>query len=213
VYQSSSRVDVGGDVYDFVALEDGRLAVCLGDVTGKGIQAAADMAMAKYAFRALARSYPEPADLLARVNEVVVEEITLGKFVTMVYAVVDPRTGVVACANAGHPPTRLLRADGSVSPIPSAGLALGVDAGQEYPEERLTAGPGSALVLYTDGVIEARDGGGGELYGEERLDTFLAANARLGAQALAEALVDDCRIFAGGDIADDCAVVVLKMAP
>src|SRR5918998_5970451 len=101
VYQSSGRVDVGGDVYDFLLLEDGRLAVVLGDVTGKGIQAAADMAMAKFAFRALARSYPEPAEFLARGNEVVLEEIALGKFITMLYAVLDPGTLEIGCACAG----------------------------------------------------------------------------------------------------------------
>jgi serine phosphatase RsbU (regulator of sigma subunit) len=210
VYQSSARVDVGGDVYDFVELEDGRLAVCLGDVAGKGIQAAADMAMAKYAFRALARSTPDPSQLLALVNEVVLEELSLGKFLTMIYAVVDPRSGVVACANAGHPPARLVHPDGRVEGVESAGLALGVEAGQEYEEARVSADPGTSLVLYTDGVIEARREG--ELYGEARLDAFLSERAALGAQALAEALVADCRAFAGGDIPDDCAVVVLRMA-
>jgi sigma-B regulation protein RsbU (phosphoserine phosphatase) len=211
VYESSARVDVGGDFYDFVTLDDGRLAVVLGDVTGKGIQAAADMAMAKFAFRALARNYPEPRDLLARVNDVVVEEIALGKFITIVYVVADPETGALATANAGHPPVRIVRSDG-VSELPTPGLALGVESGQTYAEERVTLAPGAALVLFTDGVIEARRDGG-ELYGDERLDAFLAEHSELPAQRLADALLGDCRAFSGGDLADDCAVVVLRMAP
>jgi serine phosphatase RsbU (regulator of sigma subunit) len=211
VYESASRVDMGGDVYDVLPLEDGRVAVCLGDVVGKGIEAAADMAMAKFAFRALARSYPEPAAFLARVNDVVVEEIALGKFVTMVYAVLDPSTGELAAANAGHPPLRLVRPGpgGPVQALPSPGLALGIEAGQAYEEERVSVPSGASVVLFTDGVLETRRDG--ELYGEARLDAFLAANAGLGAQALADALVADVRSFGGGDLDDDCAVVCLRL--
>ncbi|MGH3050392.1 MAG: PP2C family protein-serine/threonine phosphatase, partial [Gaiellaceae bacterium] len=85
VYESSARVDVGGDVYDFMTLDDGRLAVVLGDVTGHGVEATADMAMAKFVFRSLAREHPEPGDFLAAANDVVVDEIAQGKFITMAY--------------------------------------------------------------------------------------------------------------------------------
>ena len=210
VYQSASRVDVGGDVYDLLALDDGRIAVCLGDVVGKGIEAAADMTMAKFAFRSLARLYPEPGTFLAHTNDVVVEEIAPGKFLTLLYVVADPRTGELACANAGHPPLRLVQPDGTVRALPAPGLALGIDPGQEYPEERVVAAPDSSAVLYTDGVIECRSNG--ELYGEARLDRFLAANAGLDAQELADALLADCRAFAGGELDDDCAIVVLRVA-
>ena len=89
VYEPSARVDVGGDVYDFLALEDGRLAVVLGDVTGHGVDATADMAMAKFVFRSLAREHPEPADFLAAANDVICSEIGPGKFISMSYVVVD----------------------------------------------------------------------------------------------------------------------------
>src|SRR5207237_4616437 len=95
VYESSARVEVGGDVYDFLELGDGRLAVVLGDVTGHGIEATADMAMAKFVFRSLAREHPEPAGFLAAANEVVVGEIAPGKFITMVYLAIDPVSGEV----------------------------------------------------------------------------------------------------------------------
>jgi serine phosphatase RsbU (regulator of sigma subunit)/uncharacterized protein YigA (DUF484 family) len=210
VYQSSARVDVGGDVYDFLALEQGQLAVVIGDVLGKGIQAAADMAMAKFSFRALARSHPHPSDFLANANEVVVEEIETGKFITMLYVTVDPSSGEVACASAGHPPMRLVTANGDVSAVAAGGLALGIEPGQHYPTERVRLQPGSAVVLFTDGVLEARRNG--ELYGEERLDNLLASRRQLGAQDLARAILADCRAFSGGDLADDCAIVILKLA-
>ena len=208
VYESSARLDVGGDVYDFLRLDDGRLAVTLGDVTGHGIDAAADMAMAKFVFRSLAREHPEPGDFLAAANEVVVGEVALSKFITMLYLTVDPATGAVACGCAGHPWPRLVTPAGDVTALEAGGLALGVDAGQSYNELREQLPVGGALVLYTDGVIEARRSG--EPYGDERLDALIAAHAGLPAAELARALVDDCRAFTGGDLTDDCAVVVIR---
>ena len=210
VYESSSRVDVGGDVYDFLLVDERRLAVVLGDVAGKGIGAAADMAMTKYAFRALARLHPEPSDFLARVNDIVAEEVALGKFVTLVYALIDAGAGFVACASAGHPPARVVHRDGTVEEAKARGMALGIEREQEYPAEVLDLESGATVVLHTDGVIEARRDG--ELYGEARLDAFLSENANLPAQELADALLADCRAFAGGDVGDDCAIVCLRLA-
>ena len=206
VYASSARMDVGGDVYDFLELADGRLAVVLGDVTGHGIDAAADMAMAKFVFRSLAREHSEPSEFLAAANEIVLEEIGDGKFITMLYVTADGRAGEVACASAGHPSPLIVRA-GTVEPLALRGLALGIAGGQAYEAEHVTLEPGDAAVLFTDGLLEARREG--ELYGEERLAASLAKHASLGAEELAVALVEDCRAF-GGELADDCAVVVLK---
>jgi serine phosphatase RsbU (regulator of sigma subunit) len=210
VYQSSARVDVGGDLYDFVALDDGRLAVAVGDVLGKGIAAAADMAMTKFSFRVLARGASEPSTVLAGANDVVCEEIEPGKFVTLVYALVDPAAGEVACASAGHPPARVVDPAGRVTALGPSGLALGIEPDQTYPAERARLEPGSTVVLYTDGVVEARRDG--ELYGDERLERLLGARSALGAQELAEEILADCRAFAGGELVDDCAVVCLKLA-
>jgi serine phosphatase RsbU (regulator of sigma subunit) len=208
VYESSARLDVGGDVYDFLRLDDDRLAVALGDVTGHGIDAAADMAMAKFVFRSLAREHPEPGDFLAAANEVVVGEVALGKFITMVYVTVDPASGNVACGSAGHPRPRIVTPAGEVTALEAGGLALGVDAGQTYDETRERLPVRGALVLYTDGVIEARRDG--VLYGEDRLDALLSAHALLPAAELARAVVEDCRAFTDGDLTDDCAVVVIR---
>jgi serine phosphatase RsbU (regulator of sigma subunit) len=207
VYESAARVDVGGDVYDFLDLPDGRLAIVLGDVTGHGIEATADMAMAKFVFRSLAREHAEPGDFLAHANDVVVGEIAVGKFITMAYLTIDPR-GEVACASAGHPLPRLVLPDGRVEGLSCGGLALGIDAPQTYDEVRAELPPGATVVLYTDGVVEARTGR--ELYGTDRLDALLAAQRGLPAEELARAVLADCRAFAGGELGDDCAVVVVK---
>jgi sigma-B regulation protein RsbU (phosphoserine phosphatase) len=95
-----------------------------------------------------------------------------------------------------------------VRSLGASGLALGIEPGQSYDELRDELPAGGALVVYTDGVIEARHGS--EMYGEERLDALLASQAGLGAAPLARAIVDDCRAFAGSDLADDCAVVVIR---
>ncbi len=207
VYESAAQVDVGGDVYDFLELADGRLAVVLGDVTGHGIDATADMAMAKFVFRSLAREHPEPSEFLAHANEVVVGEIAVGKFITMVYVTVDP-SGVVLCACAGHPEPRLVYPDGHVEALSCGGLALGIDAPQQYEQVRAELPPAAAVVLYTDGVIESRQGR--ELFGDARLDQVLSAHADRPAQEIADAVLAACRGFAGGDLPDDCAIVVIQ---
>src|SRR5215218_7539389 len=208
VYESSARLDVGGDVFDYATLPDGRLAVVVGDVTGKGIDAAADMAMTKFVFRSLAREHPDPSDFLHAANDVVVEEVQEGKFVTLVYLRLDPTTGEVACASAGHPVPRLVCDDGRVLQLAATGLALGISRDQRYPEAREQLDPGSAVVLFTDGVVEARRDG--ELYGDDRLDRSLSEHRELPAPELARAVVDDARAFAGGGLDDDSAVVVVK---
>jgi serine phosphatase RsbU (regulator of sigma subunit) len=210
VYESPARVDVGGDVYDFLPLPDGRLAAILGDVTGHGIEATSDMALAKFVFRSLAREHPEPGDFLAHANEVACEEVGGGKFITMLYLAFDPSRDDVAVARAGHPPARLVAADGSVTGLAPQGLALGIEPDQRYEEVHEAFPSGAVVCLYTDGIVEARSGD--EQYGEERLDDVLAAGRELPAEALARRVVEDCRTFAGGELADDCAVVVIRRA-
>ncbi len=208
LYEPSARVDVGGDVYDFLVLDDGRLAVVLGDVTGHGVDATADMAMAKFVFRSLAREHPEPPDFLAAANDVICSEIGPGKFISMSYVVVDGVSGDVAGASAGHPSPRIVLPDGSIRALEAHGLVLGIDVGQEYAASHAVLPAGGTLVLYTDGVVEARRDG--DLYGDDRLDALLAERHELPARALAAAVAEDARDFAGGDLSDDLAVVVIR---
>ena len=208
VYESAARVEVGGDVYDYLTLEDGRLAVVLGDVTGHGVDATADMAMAKYVFRSLAREHPDPGAFLQRANEVVSSEIASGRFITMVELVFDPVRDEVLCASGGHPAPRLVRPGGVVESISARGLALGIDAPQQYTTVSCPFPPGSIAVAYTDGLIEARHEG--EQFGVERLDGLLSVTSELEPQEIAEAALAACRDWAGGELADDFAIVVVK---
>jgi serine phosphatase RsbU (regulator of sigma subunit) len=210
VYESAARVEVGGDVYDYVTLADGRLAVVLGDVTGHGVDAAADMAMAKYVFRSLARDHDDPGSFLAAANDVVASEIAPGRFITMTALLVDPVRGEVACASAGHPPPRLVLPDGTVQGLTAGGLALGIDGGQVYETRVHSFPPGALAVAYTDGVVEARRDG--ELFGVGRLDDLLSVRRALEPGRIAESALAACRDWTGGELSDDFAVVVVKRA-
>ena len=208
VYESAARVEVGGDVYDYLVLPDGRLAVVLGDVTGHGVEATADMAMAKFVFRSLARVHDDPGEFLAAANEVVASEVAPGKFITMVELVLDATAGTVTCASAGHPAPRLVLPDGSVEPVDARGLALGIDADQVYEPVSLAFPVGASVVLYTDGVVEARRSG--EQFGTERLDALLSEQRELPAKTLAAATLAACREWTEGELTDDFALVVIK---
>jgi serine phosphatase RsbU (regulator of sigma subunit) len=210
-YESSARLDVGGDLYDYLELGDSRLAVVLGDVTGHGIDAAADMAMTKFVFRSLIREHGEPADFMHHANDVVCGEVGSGKFVTMLCLTIDAAAGEIACACAGHPPPRLLPAHGPIRPLLVSGLALGIEPDQRYDSVRAQLEPGTSVVLYTDGLVEARRG---EVqFGEERLDDFLAGHRNLPARRLAAELLAECRRFAEGELTDDCAAIVIRRVP
>jgi len=210
VYESAARVEVGGDVYDYLVLPDGRLAVVLGDVTGHGVEATADMAMAKFIFRSLARVHVDPGEFLAAANEVVASEIAPGKFITMVEVVLDAAAGQVTCASAGHPAPRLVLPDGEVRAIDPRGLALGIDAPQVYVPVTLELPPGASVVLYTDGVVEARRGG--EQFGTERFDALLSERRAQQPRQIALDALAACREWTDGELTDDFAVVVIKRA-
>ena len=169
VYESSARLDVGGDVYDFLTLEDGRLAVVLGDVMGHGVDATADMAMAKFVFRSLAREHLEPGGVprrrerRRRVRDRARQVHHDGR------VVIDAERGEVACASAGHPQPRLVLPDGTVERDRRRAASRSASTHRRRTRTvRAAFPPGASVVLYTDGVIEARRDG--ELYGAERLD-------------------------------------------
>ena len=190
-------------------LDDGRLAVVLGDVTGHGVEATADMAMAKFVFRSLAREHPEPGDFLAFANDVVVDEIAPGKFITMTYLAVDPGRGEVACANAGHPPPRLVLPDGTVRGLDAAGIVLGIDSGQTYEEVRAELPIGSI-----DRPLHRRRRRGAERrrpvrHRTARRAALERARAACG-RARARGRPRDARSYAGGELSDDLAVVVIR---
>ena len=211
--------DVSGDTYDAVDLGGGRLLVAVADVVGKGLGASLLMATVQAGFRLVQpdlAAAPDPGAALAhatsRLDGLVAASTEPHQFVTLAWAVVDAGTGRVWSVVAGHPPPRLLRADGRSQPLAVSGPLLGV-----LPEARFAATadrlePGDALVLYTDGATEAQDAAGREL-GPEGLDRLLARAPRP-PDALADAVVAAVDAWAGDEGAedDDLTLVVVRRA-
>lgn len=198
--------DLGGDLYDFLPLDASQQGIMIGDVSGKGLPAALRMAVTRTVFRHSARRGDEPGPTLANVNRSVLQEIPQG-MVTMLYATLDLQRGELQIANAGHNYPVLI--NGRVEEIELTGLPLGVDDESEYGEMTVTLPPGSTVLFYTDGVVEATDLHG-ELYGYERLEVLLRARAHLKPRALMAALLHELRAWSSGTQADDITMVVLR---
>jgi PAS domain S-box-containing protein len=201
------RADVGGDFYDVFGVREGEWALAVGDVAGKGPQAAAMTGLVRHTLRAIA-AYRDGDGALRAVNDALIAEHA-DRFCTVAFARVWPREGVIALevCLAGHPFPYVVRADGTLERGGLPGMLLGV-----FPEPALRCAPvelapGDAIVFYTDGVTEARRDG--ELFGEKRLGELLAAHAGRPAPAIADAIERAVREFAPHPT-DDRATLVLR---
>jgi sigma-B regulation protein RsbU (phosphoserine phosphatase) len=202
--------DATGDYYDVLApLPEGRIGVAIGDVSGHGLQAALVMAEARAFLRAFAKTAPWLDRALALMNDALVPDMVGGKFLSLFVAVVDPKDGRMEWCNAGHNPPLLFRAaDRSVKPLERTGRILGILPGEPCgPGAPLKLEPGDALLLYTDGVTEAR-GALGELFGPERLTSVLKGAADREPEAILDAVRASVRAFTGGARNDDDVTMV-----
>lgn len=201
---------VAGDFYDFFMLPDGRLAVVIADVCGKGISAAMFMAVVRTAVRNLALHGMPPGPLMQEANETLLEDNTRGLYVTMIVAFFDPRTGRITYANGGHPRPYVLSRDGGFRRFGrSTGTIVGVLENESWEEDEEQLEPGEALVMFTDGVTEARVAGGA-LFGELRLEHLLRGLASGAAAEISRGIVTTVQEFGGNDLADDVTLVVLR---
>ena len=162
-YRMASADEVGGDFYDLFPLDDGRWGFFLGDVSGKGVDAAAVTSLARYTLRAAAVYDPDPAAVLSNLNAVLYQEYRAdARYCTVVFGILTPRPGgfTAVLAGGGHPQPLLLRPDGTAEPQATKGRIVGVFPSSRYTNTSVQAGPGATLVLYTDGFPEARIAGG-----------------------------------------------------
>jgi len=182
------------------------------DVADKGVPAALFMALSRTLIRTIAIDGRSPSRAIARANDLILADARAGLFVTAVYAILEPESGQVTFVNAGHMPPLLVRAGdgGEVALIKTHGMAMGVQLGNEVPEETIGLNPGDVLVLYTDGVIEATDNKQG-MFGRERLIEVVQQHRGQSATQLVEMIDAAIGAFAG-DAAqfDDLTVLVAK---
>lgn len=202
---------VGGDFYDFIPLPDGRIGVVVGDVTDKGVPAALVMARTHSVLRGEAPRLVRPGAVLARANELLCREMPANMFVTCLYAVLDPVTGVFTFANAGHN-LPYLRGEAGVTELRATGMPLGLLPDMTYDEVEATIDGGESLLLYSDGIVEAHDAGG-DMYGFPRLQDDLRVDDLAGSELL-DRLLERLHAFTGPgwEQEDDITMVTLRRA-
>ena len=207
--------EVGGDFYDVFRLRDRGdcIGLVVADVTGKGIPAAILMADARGLIHAAADQSGDPAETLARVNRILVDERASGLFVTVVHAVLDPATGRLTLARAGHDPVHVLRADGRLEILTPPGRLIGMVADLAASSVEVSLEPGDAFVGHTDGVTEARSEDG-SFYGEDRFRERLVALAGASAGEIVQAIDRDVAAFRGrAEPSDDLTLLVVRRRP
>jgi sigma-B regulation protein RsbU (phosphoserine phosphatase) len=206
-------LELGGDSFDFFPLPDGRVAVVIADVAGKGIPAALIMATFRALLRARSESGDDPAAVVADVGRLLRASVASRAFVTCCFANLDPASGEVLYASCGHPLGVLERASGRREELVNGGPALGAFDGASYASERTELRPGDRLVLYTDGLTEATTPAG-EPLGLAPLLACLTRYPRASATTLVEAILSETRQVADEDhLADDLTLVVVAREP
>src|SRR5687767_2077991 len=202
--------EVGGDFYDFLELEDGRLGLVVGDATGKGVPAALVMASARSMLRAIAQALgsTSPGDVLGRVNDALFIDIPANMFVTCFYAILDPKTGSLSYANAGHDLPYLWRG-GEAEELRARGMPLGLMPGMSYEEKEIELDAGDGVLFYSDGLVEAHDPRG-EMFGFPRLRALVAKHGE--ENSLEETLLGELYSFVaeGWEQEDDITLLTLR---
>ena len=203
--------NVGGDFFDVVQLDGGRIGLAIADVSDKGVPAALFMMSSRTLLKGSAIGLSEPGKVLQEVNDLLADDNESAMFVTVLYAVYDPPTGRLSYANGGHNLPVIFHADGSSTVLPyTQGLALAVLSGFDFEEGEVTLAPGDTLVLYTDGVSEAMDIEKEE-FGMERLRAVFAGGQPESAETANEAVFAAVREFVGdAPQSDDITCLTLK---
>ncbi len=208
LYRSATQQAlIGGDFYDVFEAKDGRIAVLIGDVSGHGVEAARLATLVKDIVHAFAHQFRRPHLVLRETNRLLVEK-NLSGFVTAFLGLLDPETGTLVYSSAGHPPP-LLSAEGRVERLASPSVPLGVFTDARYRDLQVEIPRGSSLLLYTDGITEARRDG--EFFGEARLAEAFGRTLDLPVGELPSALLEEALAFSRGALRDDVALLALNV--
>jgi len=196
---------IGGDYYDVFSMGE-KIAICIGDVVGKGVPAALMMSNLQAAVKVTAAHWVNPSDLCQRVNQLACSNGASDKFISFFYAVLDLRTRRLTYCNCGHNPPILKHADGRVERLQAGGTLIGLRSGEFYKEAFVSLAPGDQLVLFTDGLSEAEDESR-EQYGEERLIEQLRGGQS--AAGILDGIMQEVTSYCNGAFSDDVTGVVL----
>lgn len=207
--------EVGGDLYDFFEIDEDRIGIAIGDVSGKGVPAAIFMAVTRTLLRATALQRLSTAGCLEYVNKVLVTQSESSMFVTLFYAILNTRTGELEYTCAGHNPPYLFSREGYRTLDPVGGPMVGALEGMKYENQRLQMKPGEMLLLYTDGITEASAGednaSDDSFFEESRVEQFLADAGELNPKQAVEGLIGRVREFVGeAPQYDDLTVLVAQ---
>lgn len=209
-YRSADEVAlIGGDFYAAFELGDGKIGLVLGDVAGKGIAAATASSIARTTMHAFSVSEARPSDVLAAANRVLFRLLPEGVFATATYATVDIESGVVVLCSAGHPDPFVCTPTGCMRHDARRNRPLGIWEDTTYEESSITLGAGDSLVLYSDGLPDARRGK--EFFGEERVAAVLDRLRDATPQFIVDALMTEATTFAGGQHTDDIAIIAARI--
>jgi serine phosphatase RsbU (regulator of sigma subunit) len=203
-------IGVGGDYYDFLVFSEDQLGLVIADVSGKGIPAALLMAGLQASVRSLAIPARPPHEVNRRLNEILYRSTSSSRYATLFLGVYDARRRVLTYSNAGHYPPLHLASDGAAR-LEADGIPIGLLPDSEYREKQRRLSPGDLLVLYTDGIIEARDAKDRE-FGETRLMESLLRNRHRGLDELIVTVLHDLAVWTGGGSGHDDATIVLARA-
>ena len=199
--------EVGGDFYDFLPFEDGRLGIVIGDATDKGVSAALLMATTCTMLRTATRGNDSPGEVLARVNDLLADTIPTGMFVTCFYAVLDPGSGKLRYANAGHD-LPFWRHSQGVSELKATGMPLGMLPGSRYDIQEAILEPGDSLLLYSDGLVEAHNAQR-DMFGFPRLMNLMASHT--GGTGLVDFLLCELATFTGASVEQEDDVTLMAV--
>lgn len=207
--------EVGGDYYDFIQLGENKIGIIIGDVSGKGTQAAFYMTLAKGFIKAIVKDSGSPAEILSKMNELFYENVERGRFISMIYSIIDMEKKIIKIARAGHNPVLINQQSGKINLISPKGLALGLEKGilfrQVITEETLPLEKGNAFVFYTDGFTEAVNNKGEE-FGLERIQKILEKYSYESSDKLLEILLTEIKKFIGKTHQyDDMTMVIVKV--
>jgi phosphoserine phosphatase RsbU/P len=209
-----TETEILGDFYDVFPSVRGSWGIVVGDVCGKGIPAAKSTALARHTLRGAALRRTRPSVILAGLNQALLDwPADDQRFLTAVYATVRPHLAItsVRISSAGHPLALVRRADGRVNTVGQPGTLLGLFPDPDLSDTRQLLRPRDCMILFTDGVTEARSHVDRDFYGDERLSALISSLGDLTAAQMAAAVIKAIRAFSGGVVSDDTVVVVLKV--